>query len=215
MNSLEKIHFGKLYSILDFTHAISTCNHILEERFRINWVYFWKFLNGPSKFEVGSNKISLLGQRKELLFLEMLVMNKVNFKKLLEQHFFVVVVEKQRVLCFIVWKVKSKIVSINLLVEIFFCVCVCVFLWNKKYIFSYTFDLCGWADVNSNSPILITINYVITIVCSCFVEKTNVVIIFKHKYIQIWRRENALFTYILLQNTKFDDTVSTIKDFQQ
>ena len=53
---------------------------------------------------------------------------------------------------FLCWKAKSpifyclkrkkrKFVPINLLVEIFlFCMCV---FWNKKYILSYTFNLCG------------------------------------------------------------------------
>ena len=36
---------------------------------------------------------------------------------------------------------KRKFVRINLLVKIFLF--VCAFL-NKKYMFSYTFDLCGW-----------------------------------------------------------------------
>ena len=36
---------------------------------------------------------------------------------------------------------KRKFVRINLLLE--FCLFVWVMFWNKKYIFSYTFDLCG------------------------------------------------------------------------
>ena len=36
---------------------------------------------------------------------------------------------------------KCKFVRIILLLEIFLF--VCVFFWNKKYIFSYTFDFCG------------------------------------------------------------------------
>ena len=35
---------------------------------------------------------------------------------------------------------KRKFVRINLLVEIFLF--VCVFFWNKKYVSSYTFELC-------------------------------------------------------------------------
>ena len=36
----------------------------------------------------------------------------------------------------------KKRLRLNSLLEIFLF--VCVLLWNKKYIFSYTFDLCGW-----------------------------------------------------------------------
>ena len=82
----------------------------------------------------GDDKNVSSGGRKKKLFINLieLLKKRLHYKTTLKELF---LVKKQGA------GKKRKFVRINLLMEVFLF--VCMFFWNKKYIFSYTFDLCG------------------------------------------------------------------------
>ena len=84
--------------------------------------------------EQGTKKIFPLAAAKKKLFINLIELLKksLHYETTLTELF---LVKKQGA------GKKRKFVLINLLMEIFLF--VCMFFWNKKYIFSYTFDLCG------------------------------------------------------------------------